>query len=45
MNAVSIILLLIIVAALIWAVVRVIKNKGKCRGCTGDCSNCTRKKI
>ena len=43
MNAVSIILLILIIAAVMLAFVRIMKNKGKCPGCSGDCGHCMKK--
>lgn len=43
MNAVSIILLILIIAATVSASVRIWKNRGKCPGCSGDCGHCMKK--
>ena len=43
MNPVSIILVILILAALIMASVRVWKNRGKCGCCGGDCAHCGKK--
>ncbi|MDO4939079.1 MAG: FeoB-associated Cys-rich membrane protein [Lachnospiraceae bacterium] len=45
MNVISILLLVVIAALLVRAVIRMIKNKDKCSGCSGNCSTCSKRKI
>ncbi|MBP9988633.1 MAG: FeoB-associated Cys-rich membrane protein [Ruminococcus sp.] len=42
MNTASIIVLVIVIVAVIFAVRRIIKNKGRCSGCNGNCSGCNK---
>ena len=41
MNLVSIIILIALVILIGWAVYKTIKNKGKCKGCSGNCEACS----
>ena len=45
MNLISIILLILIIAAVVFALFRIWKNKsiGRCPGCSEDCSHCMKK--
>lgn len=43
MNTVSIILIIIIAAAVVFAAVRSWKNRGRCGGCNRDCEHCSKK--
>ncbi|HRR77486.1 MAG TPA: FeoB-associated Cys-rich membrane protein [Ruminococcus sp.] len=48
MNTIDIILLILIAAALVWAVsfcIRSRRNGKGCGGCCGDCSGCSKKHI
>ena len=40
MNAISIILLILIAAAVGFGIYRTVQRRGRCSGCTGDCAAC-----
>ncbi len=42
MNTVSIVIIVVLAVLLSLAITHIIKNKGKCNGCDGNCQNCSK---